>query len=396
MASSPATGVIGVELQAAGENLNTWGNPKLTNTLQVLSNLSVKFLTLAMSGDTTVSETNYSVTNTTEVAVIKLTGGTIGAAANLVIPGRAKRLLIWNNESYTITIKLAATAGIALPAGRWTWVTTDGSTDVYNHAPNHMGTGFVPTLSGDVVNVLYVTNAIAALIGADTNGLVLVSAGDTTASYLNSKLVVSGLLKKALGSGGGNETLNVETALYTASGTNTYVITPSPALASYASGNSFLVLFTNASTGASTLNVSGLGAKALTKNGATAVASGDIPAGSVRLCAYDGTRFQLAASIEAEVTVPPLGLTLSAAKTSGFTAVASNLYPCTFGSSGTITLPSSATVGDTIGLSLGDSTKIYTVAPGGSLKMNGSTASVVFPSNNSYILTYNSTAQGWV
>jgi hypothetical protein len=220
MASSPATNAVGVELQAAGENLNTWGNPKLTNSMQVMVNLSTKFHTLAMSGDTTVSETNYSTTNTTEVAVLKLTGGSLSAAANLVVPARDKRWVIWNNESYTITVKLSATTGVALPAGRWALITTDGSTDVYNHSPNHMGTAFTPSLDGDVANVKYVSDAITALIGATTAGLVLVSAGDTTSSYLNSKITVSGGISKAITSAGGNEGLQL-----TSAATDTYAVT---------------------------------------------------------------------------------------------------------------------------------------------------------------------------
>ncbi len=78
-----------------------------------------------------------------------------------------------------------------------------------------------------------------------------------------------------------------------ASGTNTYSITLSPALLAYAAGNSFNVLFTNGNTGASTININTLGAKAIKKNGAIALASGDIIAGKIYIVIYDGTNFQL-------------------------------------------------------------------------------------------------------
>ena len=80
---------------------------------------------------------------------------------------------------------------------------------------------------------------------------------------------------------------------YTATGTDTYAITPSPAVTSYTTGQSWLVIFTNAGTTAATLNVNSLGAKAITKNGTTALIEGDISAGQAYCCTYDGTRFQI-------------------------------------------------------------------------------------------------------
>ena len=79
----------------------------------------------------------------------------------------------------------------------------------------------------------------------------------------------------------------------TASGTNTYTATPSPAITAYALGQKFLILFTNANTGASTINLNGLGAKDIKKSVSTALASGDILAGQELWIAYDGTNFQI-------------------------------------------------------------------------------------------------------
>lgn len=78
---------------------------------------------------------------------------------------------------------------------------------------------------------------------------------------------------------------------------NTYVVTLSPAWSSLATGN--LVAFTvlNTNTGASTLNVNGLGAKSILKWGSHLVVAGDLTAGSMVIARYDGTAFQL-------VTVP--------------------------------------------------------------------------------------------
>lgn len=79
------------------------------------------------------------------------------------------------------------------------------------------------------------------------------------------------------------------------SGTNTVTgsTAASSAVSAYAAGQVFRFVAAGANTGAVTLNVNGLGAKAVTKRGATALAAGDIAAGSVVTVAYDGTQFQM-------------------------------------------------------------------------------------------------------
>ena len=69
-------------------------------------------------------------------------------------------------------------------------------------------------------------------------------------------------------------------------------LTPSPAASSYAAGQEFLFISTGANTGATTVNVSSLGVKSITKNGATALSAGDIASGAMVRIVYDGTRFQ--------------------------------------------------------------------------------------------------------
>lgn len=80
----------------------------------------------------------------------------------------------------------------------------------------------------------------------------------------------------------------------TAAGTDTYTISLGGGAGSYFTGMFLSLVFTNANTGAATLNVNSLGAKAIKKNaGADALAAADITAGSARLLVYDGTQFQL-------------------------------------------------------------------------------------------------------
>lgn len=84
----------------------------------------------------------------------------------------------------------------------------------------------------------------------------------------------------------------------TASGTDTYAATISPAITAYSSGQRFFITFTNANTGAATLNLNSLGAKSLVKNVSIPLAAGDITAGSVMLVCYDGTNFQTISTLQ--------------------------------------------------------------------------------------------------
>lgn len=103
----------------------------------------------------------------------------------------------------------------------------------------------------------------------------------------------------------------------TAAGTDTYTISFTPAVTSYASGQRFFVNFTNANTGASTINVNGLGAKAITKNGTTALEAGDIVAGQIHLLSYDGTQFQIVGGTAGVEEWFPTAITLGDLVTSG-------------------------------------------------------------------------------
>lgn len=96
--------------------------------------------------------------------------------------------------------------------------------------------------------------------------------------------------------------------LSSVSGTNTITATCAPAITAYAAGQFFTFVSAGANTGAVTLNINSLGAKAVTKEGTTALAAGDIASGAVVCVEYDGTRFQLVAGR----SVQPLDATLTA------------------------------------------------------------------------------------
>lgn len=82
----------------------------------------------------------------------------------------------------------------------------------------------------------------------------------------------------------------------TAAGTNTYTSTYSPTPTAYTTGFKTLVTFTNANTGAATINLNGLGAISIVKGVSTALAANDISANSAMWLEYNGTNFVIVGS----------------------------------------------------------------------------------------------------
>lgn len=79
----------------------------------------------------------------------------------------------------------------------------------------------------------------------------------------------------------------------TVTGTDTYTGSVTPALTAYAAGNTFSFVVPNTNTGACTINIDAVGAKAITRDGSTALVAGDLVANTVVTIVYDGTRFQV-------------------------------------------------------------------------------------------------------
>ena len=81
---------------------------------------------------------------------------------------------------------------------------------------------------------------------------------------------------------------------------NAITVTLSPAITAYSAGQKFTFIAGAANTGGVTINFNGLGAKAITKVGTTALVANDILSGSLVEVEYDGTRFQLISPIGAD------------------------------------------------------------------------------------------------
>ena len=111
---------------------------------------------------------------------------------------------------------------------------------------------------------------------------------------------------------------------------NAYVIAPSPAIAGYAAGQKFAFLAANVSSGASTLNVSGLGVKNVYYQNA-AISGAMIKAGALILVVYDGTQFQMISpsdSIGSAASTTSAGIVELATDAETITGTDKSSYSC--------------------------------------------------------------------
>ena len=98
-----------------------------------------------------------------------------------------------------------------------------------------------------------------------------------------------------------NVTTNIQNStpqyLTSVAGTNTITATAPAPFTAYAAGQKFHFIAAAANTGAATININGAGAKAITKQGATALVGNEIVAGAAYILIYDGTEFQLSGGV---------------------------------------------------------------------------------------------------
>ena len=137
------------------------------------------------------------------------------------------------------------------------------------------------------------------------------------------------------------------TTLITIAGTDTITGTVSPTLTAYLAGAQFSFVVGTTNTGAVTLNIDSLGAKAVTRTGAVALVAGDLIATQMVEVMYDGTRFQLVNGNS--FTNLKLSGTLTVASTlgvTGATTLATSLTGALIGTSGVVSAVAPSTSGN--------------------------------------------------
>jgi hypothetical protein len=160
-----------------------------------------------------------------------------------------------------------------------------------------------PVITGTTISSTVQNNTMSDIATALTNSIA--KDGQTTPT---ANIPLGGF--KLTGVAPGTDRTDAATLANVQDGTGVYVatvggtadvitISPSPAITAYATGQLFSFIASGANTTNVTVNVSALGAKAVTKNGSTALVAGDIPSGFLATIRYDGTRFQLVGAVAA-------------------------------------------------------------------------------------------------
>lgn len=120
--------LLRLELQAPGENANTWGD-KTNNNIELVADAiaGATSISIAGSGDYTLTTANAS-TDQARKAFITLTG-TLTGNRNIIVPSSSKIYFVRNNTSgaFTVTFKTASGTGALVPQGYVLAVACDGT-----------------------------------------------------------------------------------------------------------------------------------------------------------------------------------------------------------------------------------------------------------------------------
>ena len=200
-----ATSRFKARKQSLGSNVNTWGDDKLNDVLDLFDRGGKGYQAVALTGDVTWTWTNYATSNAGQVAIVKFTGS-LSSAATVTVPSTEWVWLMWNAAGAAVTVKTSAGSGVTLQNGDRAVVYNDG-TDVVNIAPTLFPSGNITiggkidgltagTASGEAVEYDQLNAAIAAGGGSGAaDGTVKMDAFATSV-YLNSAVLVDSSMAK--------------------------------------------------------------------------------------------------------------------------------------------------------------------------------------------------------
>jgi len=199
------------------------------------------------------------------------------------VAGDSPYTLLLTDQNKTLEINSASAFGLTLPAAAISGL----DTDEFMFRVKNIGAGAV-TITPDGTEKI--DNAATLVLNQDE--YVLLQTGSGVAGY------EWNVLNKGFESDNrvisGARTFEKGINYITASGTDTYAATLSPALTAYNTGAEYNLTFTNANTSTTpTININTLGAKTIVKEGSNPLAVGDITAGHEGKLRYDGTNMVL-------------------------------------------------------------------------------------------------------
>ena len=158
-----------------------------------------------------------------------------------------------------------------------------------------INTGGQPVITGTTISSTVFNNLTADLATGLTTALTKDGQSTPTANIGMGAFKITNLAAGTVASDAArlDQVQGGAATFITVTGTDNLTGTVVPALSAYATGNQFSFLVANTNTAAVTINVDGIGAKAITRTGTTPLVAGDMVAGQAVEIIYDGTRFQL-------------------------------------------------------------------------------------------------------
>jgi fibronectin-binding autotransporter adhesin len=254
------TDSLGLVKPAAGEGAGTWGTTINSSLTDMLEEAISGYVSIAITGDTTLTTNVTGVTCQARHAIIKLTGS-LSSNANIIVPDLAKIWVINNATTggQTVTVKTANDAGVVISNGKTGIIYCDGA-DVLEAGTSTAGNA---TMGG----TLGVTGAVTMASTLGVTGNVAVNTDKFTVTAATGNTVVAGTLAvtgvtTATGgltgsptvsvSASGNKDATAMTALVgqriisTASGDTTYTL-PDAATADVPVGSTWVIVNAHAS-----------------------------------------------------------------------------------------------------------------------------------------------------
>lgn len=159
-----------IQLMTTGENNTTWGdvtNLNLGTALEeaIVGSADVTFA----SANVTLTLTDTNSSQTARNMRLRCTGTTGGSTRNLVVPSIEKPYIVQNDCADSVVVKTAAGTGVTVPAGKSTWVYSDGTNVV--DVVSYLTALTVPSLTATNVTAtnLTATNVSASGLNADNS-----------------------------------------------------------------------------------------------------------------------------------------------------------------------------------------------------------------------------------
>lgn len=112
-----------LEMQAAGENLNTWGAPKLNTVIHRIDYSIAGLASIALTGNHVLTSSN-TADDEARSAILKFTGA---GGFTVTIPSVSKVYQVWNACAGGLTLTTGAGATVDVTSGEVALVICDGS-----------------------------------------------------------------------------------------------------------------------------------------------------------------------------------------------------------------------------------------------------------------------------